>query len=40
MSNIYRLLAVLRTQDKQITLCKVSAHIGIKGNEEANKAAK
>ena len=27
-------------QGKQINLCKVPAHIGIKGNEVADKAAK
>ena len=27
-------------QDKQIILCKVPAHTKIKGNEEADKAAK
>ena len=27
-------------QGKQITLCKVTAHIRIKGNKEADKAAK
>ena len=33
-------LAELHKQKKQITLCKVLAHIVIKGNEEADKAAK
>ena len=33
-------LTELHNQGKQFTLCKVSAHIGIKGNEEADKAAK
>ena len=27
-------------QGKQITLCKVPAHVGIKGNREADKASK
>ena len=27
-------------QGKKLTLCKVSAHTGVKGNEEADKAAK
>ena len=34
---IYDMLAELYNQGKQITLCKVCAHIGI---EEADKAAK
>ena len=41
MGNIYRLLefnAELQNQDKQIILCKVLAHIEIKGNEGADKA--
>ena len=29
----------LHNQGKQLTLCKVPAHIGIKGNEEADKTA-
>ena len=29
--------AELQAQDKKITLCKVPAHIGIKGNEEAKQ---
>ena len=32
--------AELQAQDKKITLCKVPAHIEIKGNEEVDKAAK
>ena len=34
------ILAELHNQGKQITLCKVPAHIVIKGNEEADQAAK
>ena len=34
------ILTELQTQDKKFILCKVPAHIGIKGNEEADKAAK
>ena len=37
---MYDILAELQALDKKITLCKVPAHIGIKGNEEAHKAAK
>ena len=29
-----------QNQGKQLKLCKVPAHIGVKGNEEADKAAK
>ena len=29
-----------QNQGKQLTLCKVPVHIGIKGNEEVEKAAK
>ena len=36
----YEVLAELHNQGKQITLCKVPAHIGIKGNEEADKSKK
>ena len=36
---IYDILAELQEQGKKVILCKVPAHIGIKGNE-ANKAAK
>ena len=39
-NQIYDLLADLKEQKKQITLCKVPAHMVIKGNEEADKAAK
>ena len=34
------MLGKLHNQRRQITLCKVPAHIGIKGNEDADKAAK
>ena len=34
------MLAELHNQGKQITLCKVSGHIVIKGNEQADKAPK
>ena len=37
---IYDILAKLHNQGKQITLCKTLAHIEIKGNEEADRAAK
>ena len=40
LNQIYDILAELYNQGKQITLCKVPAYIGIKRNEEANKAAK
>ena len=30
----------LQNQGKQLTLCEVPAHIRVKGNEEADKAAK
>ena len=40
LNQIYDILSEFHNQEKQITLCKVPAHIGIKGNEEANKAAK
>ena len=40
MIQIYDILAELHNQGKQITLFKVPAHIGIKGNEEADKIAK
>ena len=34
------MLTELNKQGKRIILCKVPAHIRIKGNEEADKAAK
>ena len=40
LNQIYDILAELQNQGKQITLCKVPAHIGVKGNEEADIAAK
>ena len=39
LNRIYDILAELLNQEKQVTLCKVSTHIGIKGNDEAVKAA-
>ena len=39
LNHIYDILAELHSQGKQITLYKVPAHIGIKGNEETDKAA-
>ena len=40
LNQIYDILSGLHNQGKQLTLCKVPAHIGIKGNEEADKAVK
>ena len=40
LNQIYDILAELHNQRKQIPLCKVPAHIRIKGNEEADKVAK
>ena len=40
LNQIYDILAELNYQGKLITLGKVLAHIVIKGNEEADKAAK
>ena len=40
LNQICYILAEFHNQGKQIALCKVTAHIGIKGNEEADKAAK
>ena len=40
LNQIHDILADLKGQKKHITLCKVPAHTGIKGNEEADKAAK
>ena len=37
---IYNILTELLNQGKQLTLFKVPARIGIKGNEETDKAAK
>ena len=37
---IYDIQAEVHNQEKQITLCKVLAHIGIEGNGEVDKAAK
>ena len=35
LNQIYDIPAELQAQDKKITLCKVPAHIEIKGSEEA-----
>ena len=40
LNQIYDVLVEIQKKDKQIILCKVSAHIGIKENEEAEKVAK
>ena len=40
LNQVYDILTELHNQGKQFTLCKVPAHTGIKGNEEADKAAK
>ena len=40
LNQAYDILAELHNKGKQIILCKVPAHIGIKGNEEADKAEK
>ena len=40
LNQIYDILAELQAQNKKIILCKVPAHIGIKINEEADKAEK
>ena len=40
LNQIYDILAELQNQGKQITICKVPAHIGVKGNKEADRAAK
>ena len=40
LNQIYDIQTELHNQGKQLILCKVLAHIGIKGNEEADKAAK
>ena len=37
VNQIYDILAELQAQDKKITLCKVLAHMRIKGKEEATK---
>ena len=40
LNQIFDILAELHNQGKRIILCKVPAHIQIRGNEEADKAAK
>ena len=40
LNRIYDIIAELHNQRKKITLYKVPAHIGIRGNEEEDKAAK
>ena len=37
LNQIYDILAELQAQDKKILLCKVPAHIGIKGTDKAAK---
>ena len=37
INKIYDVLTEFHEQRKQLTLCKVSTHLGIKGNEEAEK---
>ena len=39
-NQIYDTLTALHNQGKQLTLCKVPAHIWIRGNKEANKVEK
>ena len=39
LNQMYDLLTELHNQGKQFALCKVAAHTGIKGNEEAAKQA-
>ena len=40
LNQIYDILADLQKQKNQITLCKVLTLVGVRGNEEADKAAK
>ena len=40
INQIYYILVEFQNQDKQILLCKVLTHIGIKGKEEIDKVAK
>ena len=40
LNQTYDILAEFQAKDKKIILCKLLANIGIKGNEEADKAAK
>ena len=40
LNQIFDILGELHNQGKQNTLCKVTAHIEVKGNEEADKAEK
>ena len=37
LNQVYDIIAELHNQGKQITLCKVLEHSGIKGNEKADK---
>ena len=39
LNQIYNILAELHNHGKQITLCKVPAHMVIKRNQDADKAA-
>ena len=40
LNQIYDIITELLNKGKQLTLCKIPAHIGVKGNEETGKAAK
>ena len=40
LNQIYDILTELQSLDKKINLCKVPVHVGVKVNEEADKAAK
>ena len=40
LNQMYDILAELQKHNKKITICKVPAHIRIKGNQEVDKATK
>ena len=40
LNQIHDILTELQNQGKQLTLCKVPAYMGIKGNEESDRGAK